>query len=157
MWLVVAILAAAPKPVPVDFRCDRMRMTATPRSVTCEQNVVVRRGDWLLCCEIFEGTQDKTGAWRRLTCSQNVRAQRNAERMWSGRAVYVFETSDLILTGDPLLQRPTSLLSGERIILDTSRDQAHIERPRGKLQDHDVAIEPLAPGLPEQCPIGQRP
>jgi lipopolysaccharide export system protein LptA len=155
--LLLSALLVAPAPVPVDFRCDQMRMTMKPRQVVCEQNVVVRRGDWVLCCERFEGSQDKRGAWQRLTCGDNVRAQRGDELMWGQSAVYLFETTDLIVSGDALLRRPTSLLRGDRIVVDTSRDQAHIERPRGRLEGAEVIIPPLPDGLPERCPVGPRP
>ena len=165
LWLA---LAAPPDPSllalregPIDFRCDHGQAYSKPRRWLCRQNVVVRRADLLLCCEEFEGYQGDDGKWQRFVCSKNVRARRAAEMMWADRATFVVETSDLILTGKPLLQRGKTILRGERIVVDTKYEQARIEQPRGHFEPASfdttsVNQAAFQGALPARCPIPNR-
>ncbi len=147
---------------PIDFTCEAMQLFSNPNRAICNREVVVRRGELFLCCERFEGYMDEQGGWERLICYQRVRAQRRGEMMWADRATFILATNDLILTGHPKLQRGKSVLSGERIVVDTERDQAHIEQPRGRLEPAtrepvDAAQLPLTGELPRKCPIPAAP
>jgi len=144
---------------PVEFVCDAMRLVNKPRRTLCRGHVVVRRGDWLLCCEQFEGTMDESGQWQRLVCSKNVRARRKDEMMWAQEATFLFTAGSLTLTGKPLLLRGASLLHGERIVIDTKGERAQIERPRGRTLAGPPAILPPLPtgDVPTQCPLPSAP
>jgi lipopolysaccharide export system protein LptA len=168
MLLVALLLISAPPPAPgaqdaqgpIDFRCDGMQVFSKPNRVHCTGNVVVRRRDVLLCCEIFDGVADESWQWQKFTCTNDVRAQRPDELMESDEAVFVLGTSDLVLTGRPRLQRAQSLLAGERIVVDVKTNEAQIEKPRGRIEQADSSIDkkPLAAQvdekqLPAVCPV----
>jgi lipopolysaccharide export system protein LptA len=145
---------------PIDFRCDGMQVFSKPNRVHCTGNVVVRRRDVLLCCEIFDDVADDNWQWQKFTCTDDVRAQRPDELMESDEAVFVLGSSDLVLTGRPRLQRAQNLLAGERIVVDVKTNEAQIEKPRGRIEQADSKIEkqPLAPQadekqLPGVCPV----
>jgi len=147
---------------PIDFRCDSMQLFAKPGQVICRRNVVVRRADLIVCCDTFEGYTDDAGGWQRFACSDGVRAQRHDEVMWAEKATFVVRLSDLILTGNPRIQRGRSMLSGERIIVDTKHDRAHIEKPQGRMAATDTPARaaetmPLEGPLPARCPVARPP
>lgn len=147
---------------PIDFVCEHMQLLSNPNRAICRERVVVRRGELLLCCEHFEGYMNDKGGWERLVCSNKVRAQRHGELMWADRATFVLAINDLILTGRPRLQRGRSVLAGERIVIDTEREQAQIEQPRGRLEPAseevpDPAELPLTGALPRECPVPAAP
>lgn len=147
---------------PVDFVCESMQLFSKPNRAVCNVDVVVRQGDLLLCCEQFEGYMNERGGWERLVCSQKVRAQRRGELMWADRATFILATNDLILIGHPALQRGKSILNGERIVIDTKLERAHIEQPHGRLAPAtdttaEPAALPLTGELPRKCPIPAAP
>ena len=159
--------AATPNPdgapeAPLDFRCDRMQVFSKPNRTLCHDNVVVRRGDLLVCCAVFEGLADEDWGWEKFVCSENVRAQRTDETMWSDRAEFVLATHELLLTGRPLLKRGKSVLSGQRVIVDVKQDHARIEKPRGHFEaSRPTATRTVAPALtgplPALCPLPPTP
>ncbi len=173
LLLLFAVASAAPTDEisriggegPIDFRCDGMQVFTKPNRVVCRDNVVVRRGDLLVCCSVFEGYADTKGGWERFICSKNVRAQRREEVMWSEKATFILAISDLILTGRPMIQRGKTLLKGERIVIDTKHDLARIEQPRGRMEAANATIKNNRPPpesvpegpLPARCPIPRRP
>lgn len=143
---------------PVDFRCDNLTIHTKPNRNTCRANVVIRRGDMLVCCEVFEGFADDSWAWQRFTCTKDVRAQRGIETVWADKAEFFTADNDLVLTGHPVLHRGDSVLEGERVILDVKEDHARIFRPRGRM-DMEASQLPKTPPavpdgpLPAVCPI----
>lgn len=165
--IVLAALASSARPsqdpVPLDFRCDGMQVNSKPNRSLCKGNVVVRRPDLLLCCNVFEGRAADDWQWDSFTCVDDVRAKRGDELMWADQADFVVATDDLTLTGRPLLHRGKSLLTGERIVINIKSDRARIEKPRGHLgRDSDLQlseIEPVPEGtpLPAVCPIPPSP
>lgn len=147
---------------PIDFACDAMQVFTKPNRVLCNRNVIVRRGDMLLCCEEFEGHLDPDGGWERLVCLRKVRAQRGGEIMWANKATFIRSLSDLILTGDPRIRRAKSILRGERIVIDTKYDRALIEKPRGRMVSAGANPVPIVAfalegELPKSCPIPPAP
>jgi lipopolysaccharide export system protein LptA len=166
MLLLAVALAAAPAPAkpeglghgPIDFRCDAMQVFTKPNRVVCTNNVVVRRADLLVCCRQWEGYADGNGGWERFVCADDVRAQRPGELAWASKATFIMSTSDLVLTGRPLLRRGKSLLEGEMIVIDTKHDHARVEKPRGRMEPADQTPPPVeAPlptgPLPATCPV----
>lgn len=167
LLLALALLAApaAKNPIggeqgPIDFRCDGMQIFSKPNRVECKGNVVVRRSDILICCELFEGFGDDKWQWEKFTCKNDVRGQRPDELMESDYAVFVLGTNNLVLTGRPRLQRGKSLLAGERIVVDVKTNEAQIEKPRGRIEQADTKIDAsvLPPQidethLPSTCPV----
>ena len=156
--LVNAEPALTPGDAPLDFRCDNMQVFSKPNRTVCQANVVVRRGDLLLCCVTFEGFADDAWGWQRFICTENVRARRIDEIMWSDRAEFVLATNELFLTGRPLLKRGKSLLEGERVVVDIKDDHARVEKPRGHFEAANAAApEPPLPALvgplPMTCPL----
>jgi lipopolysaccharide export system protein LptA len=149
---------------PLEFRCDNGDTAPDPagRSFRCSGNVVVRRGSLMVCCNAFEGILAEGSGWERFTCSEDVRAQRGDETMWSDRAEFIVATSDLILTGQPRLHRGKSILRGERVVIDVKSDRARVIKPRGRLESinadvlHSRAL-PIDGPLPEKCPLPSPP
>lgn len=145
---------------PIDFRCDSMQIFTDPHRVLCRTNVVVRRANLFICCDQLEGYSNAKGDWERLVCRNRVRAQRGDEIMWSKQATFVTALHDLVLTGQPILRRGQSILSGERIVVDTKHDRAHVEKPTGRVQQAPAAALPPLPlegPLPDQCPMTEAP
>ena len=143
---------------PVDFRCDNLTIYTKPNRNMCKANVVIRRGDMLVCCEVFEGFADENWAWQRFTCSKEVRAQRGIETVWADKAEFFAAENDLVLTGRPVLHRGDSILEGERVILDVKEDHARIFRPRGRMDMDANQLPKTPPAIPEGplpaiCPI----
>ena len=146
---------------PLDFRCDGMQVLAKPNRTLCRGNVIIRRSDILVCCDNFEGEADDNWQWQRLVCFDNVRAQRHDETIWAQHAEFVPQSSDLVLTGRPVVKRGESVLEGERVIVNTNDEHARIEKPRGQLLSLDMkqkappAVDPSAPlpPLPKKCPL----
>jgi lipopolysaccharide export system protein LptA len=144
---------------PLEFTCKRMRIESEPTyRVICLDDVVVLRGDLLVCCERFEGFADAQQAWERFTCTNGVRAQRGDENMWSDKADFIVETSELTLSGKPRLHRGKSILEGTRIVVDVRNDRARVENPRGRLESiksdvlHSKEL-PIDGKLPDRCPL----
>src|SRR5689334_20108506 len=108
--LTVALLA--PSEGAIEFRCDAMQVNTSPNRSICENNVVLRRGNLLLCCNRLEGEADAQWNWQRYECKGDVRSLRNNELTWSDFSEYLFATNDLIMTGNPFLRQGTSLLAG---------------------------------------------
>lgn len=163
--LLAASLAAPPVGErlgdgPLDFRCDRGDTTpdSSGRRFRCHGNVVVRRGNLMVCCNVFEGFLAEGSGWERFTCTEDVRAQRGDETMWSGKAEFIVESSDLILTGLPRLHRGKSILRGERVVIDVKNDKARVVKPHGRLESikadvlHSIEL-PISGPLPKTCPL----
>jgi lipopolysaccharide export system protein LptA len=153
-------IPAATDPAPIDFRCDSLSILTAPNRNLCVKNVVIRRGDLVLCCDIFEGFADASWTWERFICRDSVRAQRGAETIWADKAEFFASKNDLVLTGHPVLQRGDTQLAGSRVTLDLTEDHARIWQPRGRLQpDRSVSTGreplplPLRGPLPGRCPI----
>ncbi|MBI5509360.1 MAG: hypothetical protein HY903_11465 [Deltaproteobacteria bacterium] len=161
LWLAQAPILPGdgePKAAPLDFRCDNMQVFSKPNRTVCQTNVVVRRADLLVCCATFEGFADDRWGWQRFVCTENVRAERGDETMWSDRAEFVLATNELLLTGRPRLKRGKSLLEGERVVVDVKTDHARIEKPRGRIEAATTTAPAAAgrapdQGLPAVCPI----
>ncbi len=162
------LAAESSKAMPfVDFRCSRMQLYTSPDRAVCSKNVVLRRADMWICCDTFEGTQIGTkksaGQFDRLSCHGNVRAQRGDEVMWANEAVFMVSSGKLVLTGKPLVQRGASLLSGRRVIVDTTLDRAYIESPTGRVNRTELrtmakpADLSSTAHLPRKCPLPARP
>ncbi|RYF09958.1 MAG: hypothetical protein EOO40_05990 [Deltaproteobacteria bacterium] len=145
---------------PIEFRCDSMSVLSGPNRNLCRHNVVIRRGDLVVCCEQFEGVADEAWQWQRFVCRKDVRARRGADTIWAEEATFFAAGADLVLQGKPILQRGDSILQGERVRLNMRDDRAHITRPIGSLQSPAAAATALpiaASGsgpLPATCPIG---
>lgn len=135
---------------PVDFRCDSMQVFTKPNRTACMGNVVLRRADLMVCCQRLDSLADEKWQVTKLICTDDVRAQRGDESVWAKRADYAADTSDLVLTGKPLLRRGESLIEGERVTIDMDEEQARIERPRGHLTQQPKGATneslPKAPG-----------
>ncbi len=147
---------------PIEFTCDSMKVSTQPNRSLCRKNVVVRRGDLLLCCDHFVGSAEDDWTWTNFTCNGNVVAQRADELMWADTAVFELESSDLILTGHPLLKRARSYVRGTKITLNVESDQARVIKPRGVVYSApSPAPRTSAPFLtgpvPEKCPLPPRP
>ncbi len=147
---------------PIEFRCDAGQGFTNPNRWICRDNVIVRRGSLLLCCTVFEGYTGADGGWNRFTCTGDVRARRGDETMWAQKATFILEDNDLILTGNPTLMRGRSLLEGERIVVDTKYDRAHILNPRGRLHPASAQMKtpkpsPVTGPLPKKCPVRAAP
>ncbi|MEK7704479.1 MAG: LptA/OstA family protein [Myxococcota bacterium] len=143
---------------PLDFRCDRMDIETKPNRAICHDNVVVRRGELLVCCRTFEGFADEEWQWQRFICHDDVRAQRADESMWSERAEFLLASSDLILTGKPHVQRGKSMFEGRKVVVNVESDRANISQPRGVFVSQEklappVPLVPEGKALPSKCPI----
>jgi len=147
---------------PLEYRSDTMQVFTKPNRAVLRSNVVIRRGDLLVCCENFEGLADAEWGWQRFVCTEKVVAQRSDETMWADKAEFILETSDLILTGKPLLQNGKSFLEGTRIIVDTERDRARVIKPRGRIYSAKESVKSRPPvtiegELPATCPLPSAP
>lgn len=149
---------------PLDFRCDGMRVTSKPNRVTCEGNVIVRRADLLVCCELFEGVADEKWSWLSFVCKRDVRGARTDELMWSQQADFDLTTGVLLLTGKPRLQRGASLVDGERVVIETETEKARIDKPQGRITPSELeapqgpaSLVPLGAELPAICPVPKTP
>ena len=146
---------------PIEFRCDTMKVLSNPNRSICNKNVVVRRGDLLVCCKQFTGYADKDWGWTHFSCSGDTRAQRAGEIAWSDKATFDLASSNLVLTGTPLLKRGKSYLQGTKITLNVTSDRAQVQKPRGIMvstPEPAPANEPTTESeLPSQCPLPPRP
>jgi len=147
---------------PIEFTCDSMKITTNPNRSICQNNVVVRRGDLLVCCTHFTGNAQSDWSWKAFTCKGNVIAQRANELMWADTALFDLQSSDLVLRGKPLLQRANSHLTGTKITLNIESDQADIVKPRGIVYSTPTSGTPvkriaLKGPVPNKCPLPPRP
>ena len=146
----------------VEFRCDNMQVDTKTHTTLCTDNVVLRRGDVLLCCNKLEVHSDHEWNWQTFNCLENVRAKRKNELMWSNKASFHHQKNEIYLTGKPYLKRGASLLTGKKIIIDLSQEAAKVIKPRGTINSTNAEktkvshIELPAKLLPEQCPIPSR-
>jgi lipopolysaccharide transport protein LptA len=174
-WLALSLLAqpapqsAAPKKAlgdlsqqgPLDFRCDAMQVYTKPNRTVCTGNVVVRRSDLLVCCDKFEGVANDDWQWQKLVCVDDVRAQRGEETMWSDRAEFEPNTSDLVLTGRPMVKRGQSIIEGDKVTVNVKDDRARVTKPRGRLETGELEADKkpaAAPAdstkpVPATCPL----
>ena len=145
---------------PIEFKCDSMQVLTNPNRGICRDNVIVRRGDLMVCCTQFIGTATLDWEWSSFTCEGDVVAQRTNETMWSHKATFNLKTAQLVLTGAPLLQRGKSYLQGAKITLNVHSDLAQINQPRGvMIKTHSPpVVSPVTTGpLPKRCPLPPRP
>ena len=165
LFITPLSLLATPKeikPSPVEFRCDNMQVDTKKHITLCYKNVVLRRGDVLLCCNTLEAHSDANWNWQTFNCQEQVRAKRNNELMWSNNARFHHQKNKIYLTGKPFLKRGASLLSGKKIIIDLSTEAAKIIKPRGTINSENAkqtnANEIAIPvdTLPNLCPIPSR-
>ena len=146
---------------PLDFRCDNMQVFSKPNRTLCRGNVVMRRSDILVCCVQFEGVADERWQWEKLVCNEDVRAQRGDEILWADKAELMPKSSDVVLTGRPVVRRAESVIEGERITVNASEDRARVDKPRGHFGPNDfkVSTKPAPPAaaapapLPGTCPV----
>jgi len=145
---------------PIEFKCDSMQVLTNPNRGICRDNVIVRRGDLMVCCSQFVGAATPDWEWSSFTCEGDVIARRTNETMWSHKATFNLKTFELVLTGAPLLQRGKSYLQGTKITLNIHNDQAQINQPRGVMikTRSPTVLTPITTGpLPKQCPLPPRP
>ena len=156
--LIIALLTA-PEAPPVEFRCDSLKVDSGPGQSSCTGNVVVVRGPVLMCCDRFQAQADKNWQWESFKCSGNVRAQRFTESIWADSATFLFEKSLITLSGDPILRRGRSLMTGTSVQIDLTNDQAQIKSPRGRIaKDLDSPqLLDAPPKLTTECPIPAKP
>jgi hypothetical protein len=138
-----------------------MEALRNPNRTRCKKNVVARYRDLLLCCDDFEGIADANWQWTRILCRTNVRARHGDELVWADHAEFVLGTSRLVLTGNPILRRGHSTLTGTSIVIDTEKDHARIKNPRGSMVQSAVAGDlsklPSSIELRDTCPLASRP
>lgn len=150
-------------PIPIDFRCDNLRMDQKTHRHQCVGHVVIRRDTTLVCCEAFEAIAASDGSWNKLICRGDVRVLRGQEALWADSAEFAPQTGDMQLTGRPLLQRQKSLVAADKVYLSTQKKRARIVRPHGTVYNIDKdalpeanikawLTEPLA-----ACPLPRRP
>ena len=162
---LLALLGApnTPGETPLEFRCDGMEVLSSPNRTICRGNVVVRQSDLTLCCDHFEASADAQWQWTSLRCIDGVRAAKGDERMWAHRAEINLLDSTITLTGRPWLERGTSLLQGEQIVVTLAGDHATIRKPRGLVVDPKRRVAPVTPQpslhepLPKTCPVAAAP
>jgi lipopolysaccharide export system protein LptA len=138
-----------------------MQVLTKPNRTICIGNVVFRRGPTLVCCQRFEGFANDQWDLERGVCTEDVRARRGEELMWSDKADYTAASGELVLTGRPLLRRGQSLIEGERVIAHVREEQAKIDKPRGRVVSETEGASPRqAPPpkasegpLPQACPL----
>lgn len=150
--------------IPVDFRCDSLRLDQKTHRHRCMGHVIIRRDTTLVCCETFEAIADATGTWQKILCRGDVRVLRAQEALWADQAEFTPQTGNMLLTGRPLLQRQKSLIAAEKVNLSTQEKRAHIIRPRGSVYNFDTEILPeaqihtwLTTPLGAKCPLPSRP
>jgi lipopolysaccharide transport protein LptA len=145
------------RPAPLDFRCDAMQVHSDPNKTVCTGHVVIRRGDVWVCCNRFIGTADKNWEWEHLLCEGDVRAMRNGEWAWSEHAEFFYRENDVVLWGNPVLQRGDNVLFGEKIRIDTAVRKAHVIKPRGWMVSKEKPVNAgswsLKGKLPVVCPL----
>ena len=160
--LFLALPGKESVPQNVEFRCDNMQVDTKTHVTLCTKNVVLRRGDVLLCCNKLEAHSDKEWNWQTFNCLENVRAKRKNELMWSNKASFHHLKNEIYLTGTPYLKRGSSLLNGKKIIIDLSKESAKVIKPRGTINAENAEalkaenIETQTGPLPERCPIPPR-
>jgi lipopolysaccharide export system protein LptA len=149
---------------PLRFRSDQMQVLTKPNRAILLGNVVMRRTDLLLCCKRFESVADEKWQWQKLTCHDDVRAQRNDEMIWSDRADFMPESSEVIFSGHPRVRQGESVLEGERILVNIDDDRARVIKPRGRLVSEPrpkPTPPPTRPSgelpVPEKCPLPPAP
>ena len=155
--IIVMVLANAQPPI--DFRCDGLNVQSQSGTSTCKGNVVVSRGDVLMCCDFFEAKASTDWNWERFKCTGNVRVRRGNEFVWANKAEFNLESSVITIRGGPLLERGLSLMTGEEVRIDIKQDRAQISKPRGRISRQDPAdtTAPTAPTLSKTCSIKERP
>ncbi|MBJ81107.1 MAG: hypothetical protein CMH60_07310 [Myxococcales bacterium] len=160
-FIFALLLANAPAPAPqeVEFRCDNMQVDTKTHLTLCNKNVVMRRGDVLLCCNTLEARSDKDWQWKTFDCIDKVRAQRKNELMWANKASFEYLKNEIYLTGKPYLKRGASLLTGKKIIIDLTKEVAKVIKPRGTINSKNTNLVEMKDGkpsiseLPNRCPI----
>ena len=168
MVRVVTLLAllgapSTPGETPLEFRCDGMEVLSSPNRTICRGNVVARQSHLTLCCDHFEASADAQWQWTSLRCIDGVRAAKGDERMWAQQAEINLLESTITLTGQPWLERGTSLLQGDQIVVTLAGDHAKISKPRGLVVDPKRHAAPSKPRLsvseplPKTCPIAAAP
>jgi lipopolysaccharide export system protein LptA len=135
---------------PLDFRCDKMQVLTKPNRTLCEGNVVFRRGTAFVCCKHFEGFANDKWDLERGVCTDDVRAQRGEELMWSEKADYTAQSGELVLTGRPVLRRGLNIIEGERVVALVNEDQARVDKPKGHLVPEEQA--PATGAKPAEAP-----
>jgi lipopolysaccharide transport protein LptA len=172
MWIAViaaSLFSATPEGTPavnkgpLDFRCDQMLVKTNPNRTMCYENVVVRRGDLLVCCRTLTAEADKQWQWQQFHCLDDVRAERGLEIMWADKGDYTLAANELVLTGRPQIRRGQSVMDGEKILVDTHTEQARVINPKGTAvtapkqdQQKEASAPPSGP-LPAVCPLMARP
>jgi lipopolysaccharide export system protein LptA len=152
---------AAPEKVwgdgPLDFRCDNMQVQSKPNRTICRKNVVLRRADLFVCCDLMESFADDKWDWEKVICKSNVRALRQEDLVWADRAELQINASDLILTGKPKVKRGANILAGQRVIINVESDRARIEHPRAYFNKNAKKVTlpaiPWEGELPTKCPL----
>lgn len=146
---------------PIEFRCDSMQVSSEPNQSICDKNVVVRRGDLLVCCSKFTGHANKDWEWTGFSCQGDIRAQRAGEISWAAEANFDLKSSQLSMTGKPLLKRGKSYLAGTEILLNVTTDRAMVREAHGRFFQNDNASPRytlnLNKKLPSVCPLPPRP
>jgi lipopolysaccharide export system protein LptA len=170
VFLLASTSQALPssKKVSMDFRCGSMKVFSKPNHTICNANVVVRRGNLLLCCERFEGEADANWQWQKFYCHGDVRALRDEQLIWADEGEFFFVKNQLHLYGAPLLQRGKSMLRGDRAVMDLKTEDIHIEKARGFVQQAEIKQKQPVPvdktwtrfligELPSTCPLPNSP
>jgi lipopolysaccharide export system protein LptA len=166
--LLGILLGSNSKPVPpnaseepIEFVCGSMQLYSESKRARCVDEVVMRRGNTLVCCDSLEGQMDAQGAWTKLVCENDVRVHREGEFMWATYATWTILDSKLVLTGTPVVQRGPNMIQGERIVVMTGQARAQVFQPRGRLIGGTKPAAPpttfvLPKKLPRQCPLPSR-
>lgn len=121
--------------IPLDFRCDTMKVASRAHKVVCLKDVVVQRGPLWLCCQKFIGHGREDGSWERLECLNDVRVWREGDLAWGDKADYLLDASLLKLRGRAVIRRADGhLVRGREIWAHTDTDEVEVYGPQGMLQ-----------------------
>lgn len=118
---------------PLDLKADHLTLDPETGRAVFTGHVTARQGDLQITCDRLEARQGKAGDLEGLVAHGQVQITSKGLTARATEATFSENRGEIVLTGDPRVQRGRAWLSGRRIVYRVSDGRVTVEQARGRM------------------------
>jgi len=135
LWLLSAPDGGTPVlKNPVSITADKLQVLNKQRQAIYTGHVVAVRGTTRIRCGRMVATYTQGQEITRIECTGGAEVEDHDRWARGDLAVYETATGVIEMTGDPQARQGPNTMSGDRVLMDLSKDTIEVEHPRATFE-----------------------
>ncbi|HYV49378.1 MAG TPA: LptA/OstA family protein [Myxococcaceae bacterium] len=119
---------------PVSVTADKLQVLNKQRQAIYTGHVVAVRGTTRIRCGRMVATYTQAQEITRIECTGGAEVEDHDRWARGDLAVYETATGVIEMTGDPQARQGPNTMSGDRVLMDLSKDTIEVEHPRATFE-----------------------